>query len=75
MPYLIVTCNRTQVEPILMLKLSLTSAMNSVLNEAMARLKLKKLQFLCLCFSDQIKQSVKGIPTHVPSLSVVQIHF
>lgn len=69
MPYLVVTlCSCTQAKPILLLKCSLTSAMNGPLNGEMAILTLKKLHFLSLCFSDQINQSVKGIPIYVPSL-------
>lgn len=69
MPYLVVTlCSCMQAKLILLLKCSLTSAMNRALNGEMAILKLKKLHFLFLCFSDQIKQSVKGIPIYVPSL-------
>lgn len=68
MPYLVVTLySCTQTKPILLLKCGLTSAMNRALNGEMAVLKLKKLHFLSLCFSDQIKQSVMGIPIYVPA--------
>lgn len=69
MPYLVMTqCSCIQAKPILLLKCSLTSAMNRPLNGEMAILKLKKLHFLSLCFSDQIQQSEKGFFIYVPSL-------
>lgn len=76
MPYPVVTlCSCIQAKPIILLKCSLTSAVKRPLSGEMAILKLKKLHFLSLCFSDQIQQSVKGFPIYVPSLRIVQTHF